>query len=207
MLTTLRRTNKMKLRILGLVILLTVGIGTTYGQWRYGLRLGGSGSAWLLKNGDDIRAHRGSGFSGGPTFEWQSPMTGFAVDLSALYTHSGGKLSHGPGKAVSPGVDFIEVPVGLKYKFFLKGIKELAGPYITTGPTLLVRLNGTSADCPVSTRRLQPAWNIGAGFDVLNFIQLQGQYRFGLGNSATTPDGLTLRADGWSVSVALLFDF
>lgn len=196
----------MKRSIAALILSLTA-IFCAHGEWRYGLRIGGSGSVPHLSDNNGWTASRCSGFSGGVTFEWQHSCSGLAVDMSALYSRAGATLRSPQGEKFTAARNFVEVPVNLKYKFWLKSIKELAGPYVYTGPTLMMRVDGDSKGAPFSSSRLQPGWNLGVGLDVINFLQIQGGYRFGLGNTADVPGGFKMRADGWNVSVAFLFDF
>lgn len=180
-------------------------------QLRYGLRIGGGGECPHLIDAPRWKSSGASGFSGGLTLEYQIPVGGLAFDVSLLYSRSGAYLTSPEGVRRHTARDFIEIPLHVKYKFWMKKIFDLAGPYVYTGPTLLTAVGNGSKDAPFRGHRLQPGWNIGAGFDVLNFIQIQGGYRFGLGNSLSRRAGFpgdgSLRADGWSVSAAFLFDF
>ena len=58
---------------------------------------------------------------------------------------------------------------------------ELAAPFIYAGPSFLFRLDHDDP-FPLATDRVQPGWDVGIGFDIVNFIQISGGYRFGLGN-------------------------
>ena len=53
----------------------------------------------------------------------------------------------------------------------------------------------------------QPGWDVGIGFDIINFIQVTAGYRFGLGNALHSPKDVTLHANAWTVAATLLFDF
>ena len=193
-------------------MLLALGILGAQAQLRYGVTLGGVWARPELKdvNGDELS--RGGGFSGGLTLEWQAPRCGFALDISALYTRYNSQLKclleGAPTmfKTQDYGRNFIEVPLHAKYKFFM--MKDLFAPLVYTGPSLMINLD--NKDAQLQQHRLQPGWDLGIGFDIVNFVQLTAGYRFGLGNACSSyagaPDA-TLRTNGWHLKATLLFDF
>lgn len=165
-------------------------------QFRYGLRVGG---VFETPNGF---WSGGSGFAGGLTCEWESPRSGLALGASVNYErrtidYDGYvTIDRGWSTPDDAGGDFIAVPLEVRYKFMLPALKELAGPYVLTGPDIAVRLNRASGH-PVHV-----GWNIGVGFDVISHFQVSGGYRFGINN--VDEDGM--RDSGAWVSVAFLFD-
>lgn len=187
----------------------------TKSQFRYGIRVGGEINTSHLTGATDFSIKHGSGFSGGFTFDYMSESIGLGADISLLYTHGATRIHcgdpHSATREYQLGNDFIQIPLHAKYIFPLKTTGKIAGPFIYTGPTLLMRLDGDADGSPVSTRRLQPGWDLGAGFDIVNFIQLSAGYRFGLSDAFHGYKGLDgdsrLRNDGVTISVALLFDF
>ncbi len=177
-------------------------------QFRYGIRLGGEISTARLSDAPGWDAKRGSGFSGGLTCEYQFGGSGFALDASLLYTRSPLTVGNASG-SWKAGDDMLHIPLHAKYKHWLRSTYDLAAPFLYTGPSLMVRLDGDTAGTPCPTRRVQPGWDIGAGFDLLNFIQVSAGYRFGLRDIASSaPPGqdISLRRDGVEVSVTILFD-
>ena len=112
-------------------------------------------------------------------------------------------------KPVSFGRNFIDIPLHLKYKFWLRSTYSLFAPMIYTGPVFSLRLDHDGS-YPMTSKKFQPGWDVGIGFDIINFIQITGGYRFGLGNAVKNfvgfPDA-ELKTNGWNVSATLLFDF
>ena len=162
-------------------------------QFRYGIRLGGEISTARLSDAPGWDAKRGSGF---------------ALDASLLYTRSPLTVGNASG-SWKAGDDMLHIPLHAKYKHWLRSAYDLAAPFLYTGPSLMVRLDGDTAGTPCPTCRVQPGWDIGAGFDLLNFIQVSAGYRFGLRDIASSaPPGqdISLRRDGVEVSVTILFD-
>lgn len=181
-------------------------------QFRYGLRLGGDINTSALTKAPSMGIKHLSGFSGGVTFEYQLENRPWAFDASVMYTYTGIKLKEKAADRQSwkLGNDFIEVPLHVKYKFWLHSTKDLVGPYIFTGPAMMVRVDRDDDASPIRTRPFQIGWDVGAGIDIINFVQIQAGYRFGLNNvveNGSTLSTARLRNDGVNISVALLFDF
>lgn len=177
-------------------------------QLRYGFRFGGSFAKASLSDAPGMSLKNRSGFSGGLMLEWQMEKNGFAPDIAILYTRYNTRLMEGSSTPHSFGRNFIEVPLHLKYKFFLSKTKNLVAPLVYTGPSLMFRLGHGDAR-PISTKTLQPGWDVGLGIDIINFIQLTAGYRFGLGNAVkeSLPEGVKLHTNGWNVAANIIFDF
>lgn len=178
-------------------------------QLRYGIRIGGEFASAQLKNAPGYSLDNRSGFSGGLVLEYQMQKCGFAPDIAVLYTRYNTRLKPDSKSPSSFGRNFIEVPLHLKYKFWLKSTKNLMGPMIYTGPSVMFRLDHGDSQ-PLTTHKVQGAWDVGIGFDIVNFIQITGGYYFGLGNAANSMSGFpeaTLHTNGWHVGATILFDF
>lgn len=198
--------NKTQRLIIMLLAVMAASI-TAQAQWRYGIRLGGAFSRPTGSN-EFCELKGGNGFSGGLAFEWQMPTGGLAIGASALYERrntSAGMLSDdGPGvfkrDYFQIGRNYIAVPIDIKYKFGIPAIGGLAGPYVFTGPDLAWRLGGGIGP------RTHMGWNVGAGFDIINFVQVSAGYRFGITNLGKDYDE-KWRDSGAFVAVTILFDF
>ncbi len=190
-----------------LLIVLVSSLPST-AQLRYGFRLGGAFSAASLSDAPGMSMKNGSGFSGGLLLEYQMENNGFAPDIAVLYTRYSSKLMDEVSGPAKIGRDFIEVPLHLKYKFYLSSTNNLVAPMIYTGPSLLFRLGKGNPE-QISTKSVQPGWDVGIGLDIINFIQLSAGYRFGLGNalSESAVPGVCLHTNGWNVSANIIFDF
>ncbi|MDE5839558.1 MAG: PorT family protein [Muribaculaceae bacterium] len=177
-------------------------------QLRYGFRLGGSIARATLGDTPGLSVKNGSGFSGGLLLEWQLENCGFAPDIAVLYTRYSSRLIDETSGPASIGRNFIEVPVHLKYKFYLSATNNLVAPMVYTGPSLLFRLGKGNPE-QAAGKSVQPGWDLGIGLDIINFIQISAGYRFGLGNalSQSAVPGVCLHSDGWNVSANIIFDF
>ena len=193
------------LLILMAVMLTSLSAGA---QLRYGFRLGGSFAKASLGNIPGLSVKNGSGFSGGLILEWQMENCGFAPDIAVLYTRYSSRLIDETSGPASIGRNYIEVPLHLKYKFYLSATNNLVAPMVYTGPSLFFRLGKGNPE-QTSGKSVQPGWDLGLGLDIINFIQISAGYRFGLGNalSQSAVPGVCLHTDGWNVSANIIFDF
>lgn len=196
-------------RVLIALIIPFAFTATVSSQLRYGFRFGGEMAEASLKEADGYSLVNKSGFSGGLTLEYQMTGCGAAADIAVLYTRYNTRLRHPDASEASFGRNFIEIPLHLKYKFWLKSTSELVAPLIYTGPALMIRLDH-GGSIPLSSNTFQPGWDIGIGIDIINFIQITGGYRFAIDNSiknfSGNPDA-TLHTNGWNIAASILFDF
>lgn len=201
---------------------------TAGAQLRYGMTLGGDFSSSKLANADHIyKINTGSGFRGGLMLEYQLPGYGVAFDASVLYNRvnvraakslldpdqvmaTGPSISYSYGPYQSIGRNFFEIPLNIKYKFGLPVLSSLLSPMVMTGPSFMWNLDKADKNPYLRQKRFQPGWNVGAGFDIVNFIQLSAGYRFPLGNSLRKDEDILrmkLKTRGWWLQVSMLFDF
>lgn len=198
-----------KLKNIAILICLFLATASASAQFRYGFRLGASIADAKMKDAPGYSLVNKGGFEGGIAFEYQHPSSGFAADIAILYNRYNVRLKENGGEAGSFGRNYIEVPLHAKYKFWLPAVHNLAAPLIYTGPSFLMRLDDNHGRA-VSTSDIQPGWDLGIGIDVVNFIQITGGYRFGLGNSVKAFSGCpdaSIHSNGWNIAATLLFDF
>ena len=198
----------MNIRIYILALILLSALHTE-AQLRYGFRFGGDFASSQLKDAPGFSLDNKSGFTGGLMLEYQFEKNGFSPEIAILYGRHNTRLIKNETDFINVGRNYIDIPLRLKYKFWLKSTHDLFAPMIYTGPTISFRLDQKNAEL-LNIKNMQSGWDIGLGVDAINFIQLTAGYRFGLGNSLnqfkSCPDA-RLRANGWNLSVNLLFDF
>lgn len=178
-------------------------------QFRYGFRFGANMADARLSHAPGYSIENKSGFSGGIIFEYQMPTSGLAFDAGLMYKFYNVKIQEDGTQAMSMGRNHLEVPVHVKYKFWISKFHDLFGPLVYTGPSLVFRVDDNQMH-GINAKGVQPGWDVGIGFDVINFLQITGGYHFALGNALGSVEGAPdakLRTNGWNVSLALLFDF
>lgn len=202
------------LRSLLAAVMITSIASSVNAQFRYGINAGVSIAKPDLSGtvGTGAVIESGAGFRGGLTLEYQVPTLGLAFDASVDYLRYNLRLANERGASdyTDIGRNFIEVPLNIKYKFWLGNFHNLVAPMVMTGPSFMFNLDKQPENAPLTQKRFQPGWNIGLGFDIINFIQLNAGYRFAFGNAIKHSDlmgSAKLRNKGWYVSATLLFDF
>jgi len=201
--------NIMAKKTLIIVCIIIASVSSASAQFRYGFRLGASFSDAKMKKAPDYSLVNRSGFEGGIAFEYQHPNSGLAADVAILYNRYNVQLKDPDGATGSFGRNYLEIPLHVKYKFWLSSFHDLLAPLIYTGTSFLMRLDDSHGRA-VAMTGLQPGWDVGIGIDIVNFIQITGGYRFALSNSvksfAGCPDA-SIRSNGWNVAATILFDF
>lgn len=195
-------------------VMITFIASSAGAQFRYGINAGVSIAKPDLSGtvGTGAVIESGAGFRGGLTLEYQVPTLGLAFDASVDYLRYNLRLANERGASdyTDIGRNFIEVPLNIKYKFWLGNFHNLVAPMVMTGPSFMFNLDKQPENAPLTQKRFQPGWNVGLGFDIINFIQLNAGYRFAFGNAIKHSDlmgSAKLRNKGWYVSATLLFDF
>ena len=195
-------------------VMITSIASSVNAQFRYGINAGVSIAKPDLSGtvGTGAVIESGAGFRGGLTLEYQVPTLGLAFDASVDYLRYNLRLANERGASdyTDIGRNFIEVPLNIKYKFWLGNFHNLVAPMVMTGPSFMFNLDKQPENAPLTQKRFQPGWNVGLGFDIINFIQLNAGYRFAFGNAIKHSDlmgSAKLRNKGWYVSATLLVDF
>ncbi|MCM1348409.1 MAG: PorT family protein [Firmicutes bacterium] len=211
--TTTRRSNtkRIALRLIAVMLFALTSASGAYAQLRYGFSFGGSFAKASLSHAPGYTMNNRSGFRGGLMLEYQMPTSGWAFDFAVLYERYNTRLHEAASdKNLCFGRNFIELPLNVKYKFWLSQFNNLFAPMIETGPALMVNLDSDHGTPMFKQKHLQPAWNFGVGFDAANILQLKFGYRLGLGNALhrfeQSPQA-KLRTSGFYLSANILFDF
>lgn len=205
-------TVMIKKALLTLLLLVSAALSPQFAsaQLRYGIVVGGSIPKASLDNAPGYSMRNRSGFAGGLDLEYQMPACGLAFDGSLLYQRYSTTIADdATGTQCNLGRNFIEVPLSVKYKFWLPVTNNLAAPMLFTGPSFMLNVD-SKHNALAKQERFHFGWNVGAGLDVANIIQLSAGYRFGIGNSLrrfeAAPEA-DLDYSGWFVTAKLLFDF
>ncbi|MCP9610777.1 porin family protein [Coprobacter tertius] len=199
-------------------------------QLRFGVRLGANVSDMSF-NKDVFKSSNIGSFTGGLMAEFMLPVFNLGIDGAVMYTRKGAKFIATGDNAGNIGnaleadaiqstkkLDYIEIPVNLKYKIGLPIIK----PYIFAGPSFsflvgnklsVNRLVGDEniakeLDNALSNRKFDVAINLGAGLELFSKIQVQAQYGWGLNNAIKIKEEnfkVTAKNRYWTITAAYLF--
>lgn len=192
------------------LMVLVFGIGAANAQLRFGVKAGVNINNLHLNNTSAmLEDNNRCGYTVGLMTEFQVPVIGLCFDLSAMYTRMNSEVEGTPGyENVAYNKNFLEVPVNIKYKFGLPVIGNFFTPYLFTGPSFAIKLDKNPIDA-YKTKTCQTAWNVGLGFQIVQHLQLQAGYGFGINNVAKfagiNGENIKIKNNYWTVSAAYLF--
>ena len=112
-------------------------------QFKFGPKVGMNISTLSLSGNlsDNFKANNISSFTGGLMAEFMVPVIGIGVDASLMYTRKGSELKDiTSGISESKHVDYVEIPINLKYKFSLPVVGSILSPFVYAGPSFAFRV-------------------------------------------------------------------
>ena len=112
-------------------------------QFKFGPKVGMNISTLSLSGNlsDNFKANNISSFTGGLMAEFMVPVIGIGVDASLMYTRKGSDLKDiTSGISESKHVDYVEIPINLKYKFSLPVVGSILSPFVYAGPSFAFRV-------------------------------------------------------------------
>lgn len=191
-------------KIVGLVFIgiLCFVVSPAQAQLRFGVK-GGLNISTVHFSEDIIKPDNVTGFHIGPMLEATVPLLGVGFETAILYTQRGLEFQDETMK-----VDYLDVPLHLKWKFGLPIVKV----YLATGPYFGFRVSGDKLwDIPgsvsnqIKAKSFSSGWDIGAGAELLNHLQVGVNYGFGFTNNYEFAGTESGKNRGWYVTAAILF--
>lgn len=197
--------KNLKRIIVAFVVMLTVAASAS-AQFRWGVKVGADINKMKF-NESVLASDNRAGFTGGIITEFTVPLIGIGMDASVMYTHKNNKV-YGT-EAGSFNTDFIEIPLNLKYKFGIPAIGNIVCPYVITGPSFGFLVSKKTIENVYHHKSCDVSWNVGAGVQLLNHLQISAQYGFGI-NKAVEAIGMTTqdieaKNNTWTITAAYLF--
>jgi len=192
----------MKKAVRLVLVLMLIGIVVPVSaQLRFGVKGGVNVSSVHLSSvSDNFNSGNVTGFHIGPMIEGSIPLVGVGFDAAILYSQKGMEV----GKEALK-VDYIDVPVHLKWKF---GIPLIKG-YLATGPYAGFRVGGDKIWNVVSeqikAKTFGVGWDFGAGVEVINHLQVGFNYGLGLTNNYSVGGESDGKNRGWMITAAIMF--
>jgi opacity protein-like surface antigen len=157
-----------------------------------------------------------AGFTAGLQMEFMIPVTNVGFDLSAMYVHrSSDNVATGTdasvADALSKSSDYIEIPLNLKWKIGIPVLSKIVTPYVFTGPSFAFLCSKKALTEAYERKSVDVAWNVGAGVQLIQHLQVGASYGFGMTNIAKQigiGDGnssIEGKNRYWTVTAAWLF--
>lgn len=203
-------------KIFSLLMLCIALVGTTSvcAQHRLGV-VAGVDFTTLRFDDDLFTVKSNTGLTAGVTSELMIPGIGFGVDASILYTQRGAKLNlgerpvwqlegYGNEKCV---LHYVDIPIHLKFKFKnLNGLENTFMPIVFAGPEISI-LAGHNNLPVLDYKRCEFGINVGAGCELINHLQVNVAYCWGLSNALQTKvlDEFTARNRTLKLTCTYLF--
>lgn len=166
--------------------LLCVGAADASAASRFGLRAGMNVndlniSGDVMKNFD---VSNRAGLVAGVMWESNS-SAGFAIELGAMYRRTSAEVNNIDWSAVSQdtwntlrnqdtSMDFVELPLHLKYRLDLPLVGSIVRPIAFTGPSASFKFN--DAQTLFATKKWLLGWDMGLGVELVKHLQLSAQY-------------------------------
>ena len=197
-------------KILVVMLVAVMGISVADAKLRFGLKAGVNVSH-LSANMGTFDKNNQAGWTAGIMTEFQLPLVGLGVDISAMYARLNSELNDIidlDGEEISPNKNFILIPVNLKYKISLPVVGSFLAPYIFTGPSFGFKLDKSTID-DFKTKTFQAVWNVGLGLELVKHLQIGASYGFGMNNILKTvyssADPVKYYNNYWTITAAYLF--
>lgn len=174
-------------------------------QLHFGVKGGVNLSKASLSNiSGNFKKDNFTGFFIGPMAEFNIPVVGLGVDASLLFAQRGIKLSEGNNE-YTVKQNGLDIPVNLKYTI---GLGSLAGFYLAAGPDFYFDFAGNKTIDGERTdkKKAEVGINVGAGFKLLNHLQVGANYNIPLDDTADIEGtNASYKTKTWQVSVAYIF--
>lgn len=211
--------KKFRYLFVALIMAMACSIGAQ-AQFRFGVKAGVAVNK-LSFNKSTFDSDNRAGFTGGVMMEFTVPVVNLGFDASVLYAQRAIDVPvySSTGGVVNYDTDhrgYIDIPVNFKWKIGIFGLDKIVAPFITTGPDFSFLCSKQNFKDAVDSRKFDFAWNVGAGVQLLNKIQVAASYGFGLTNSSTALHGSDALEDlkdlnfkgknrSWTITLAYMF--
>lgn len=197
---------------LALALVLTVA-GTASAQFRFGVRAGIQTNS-LHFDKTTFDSDNRVGFTGGVMAEFTVPVIGVGADVAVMYAHRNQGLpvvdTNTQEVVEHKGLNYIEVPLNLKWKINVPVINNIVRPYIFTGPSFAFLTSKRAITDAVKNKSCDVAWNVGFGVELFKHLQASACYGFGMTKAFdfagfTEANEINGRTRCWTVTAAYLF--
>ncbi len=205
----------------------------TDAKFRFGVKAGANVSNFITAEDSKLDFSNASlaNFTGGVNIEWFF-WKGFGVDAGVMYTAKGAEYKAGDdalsdiytdimgtNSVMKATIHYLEVPVNVKYKLSIKGLKEIIAPFVYVGPSFAFKLGEEVSlgdtnikENEIDFNAVDVALNVGLGVEIIKHLNVSAQYGWGLGTVVDDFEilgqnlgKLDLKSGVWTVTVAWMF--
>ncbi|MDE6153598.1 MAG: PorT family protein [Muribaculaceae bacterium] len=193
-------------KVIAVVLLAAAAVVPAQAQFKWGIKAGVAVNS-LKFNKDVMNSDNRAGFTGGLMADFTVPVIGVGFDASVLYAARSVDFTNGEtGEVLTKNRSYIDVPINFKYKIGLPLVGKIVTPFLTTGPDFSFLLSKENMGEAYSNKKFDFAWNVGAGLQIVNRVQVAASYGFGLTKSASGDKSLyTGKNRCWTITAAYLF--
>lgn len=184
-------------------------------QLRFGIKAGTAVNK-LSFDKSTFDSDNRAGFTGGVMVEFTVPVVNLGFDASVLYAQRSIDIYNNDGSvSETDHRGYIDIPVNFKWKMSILGLGKIISPFLTTGPDFSFLCSKQNFHDVWESRKFDFAWNVGAGVQLFNKLQVAASYGFGLTNSTNALHGSNAAEDqhlnfkgknrSWTITLAYLF--
>lgn len=156
-------------------------------------------------DGGEWKTDAENGWYAGLTAKVTIPILGFGLEASALYSQESVSVATVNGNLTAAGSDeiqYLSVPIHLRYDFQLPVVSKVAVPYLFAGPQFNYALNDLKLDGDFEaytekfdTENASWKFDLGLGALLINHLQVSYTYSFPISNSFEASDLLGIKDD------------
>lgn len=192
-------------KFIAAVLIATAAVVPAQAQFKFGVKAGVALNSLSFSKDKGFSSDNRAGFTGGIMADFTVPIIGLGFDASVLYASRGVEYKDG-NDITKKNRSYIDIPVNLKWKIGLPGVGKIVTPFITTGPDFSFLMSKKNLDNAFHSKKFDTAWNVGAGVQLLNKVQIAASYGIGLSKSVSGHDALNSGKNRcWTVTAAYLF--
>jgi len=192
-------------KVLAAAVLATAAVMPAQAQFKWGVKAGVAVNS-LKFNTDVMNSDNRAGFTGGLMADFTVPVIGVGFDASVLYAARSVDFTDFDGEVTTKTRNYIDIPINFKYKIGLPLVGNIVTPFLTTGPDFSFLLSNENMGDALNNKTFDFAWNVGAGVQVLNHVQIAASYGFGITKSASGDNSMYSGKNRcWTITAAYLF--
>lgn len=192
------------------VLVLSMVAATANAQVKFGVK-GGLNVTNMSLDQSVLDADNRAGWFIGPTIKVSLPLTGLAVDASALYDQRSAKIGYTVENETygeTAKQQSIQIPINLRYGV---GLGSVASVFAFAGPQFGFNVGSDIKNIDWQWKKSNFSVNVGLGVSVLSHLQVTANYNIACGTTGEITLGNTTKSlvkgknNAWQIGVAYYF--